>query len=147
QPSAPGSEISAARPCISAGEGPSDGTSCDRRRKRDNSYSTLHPVSAAERIPMTRIGELSGELRRVSRRGVGCEHRWSRIHDVVMAKRLGDRVVLKAGVESVRRKDGRFLGTTRRGTWRRKAGRLAVPPPVPDRIEFHPPPIARKNGR
>jgi hypothetical protein len=37
-----------------------------------------------------------------------------------MAKRLGDRVVLKAGVESVRRKDGRFLGTTRRGTWRGK---------------------------
>ena len=56
-----------------------------------------------------------------------------------LAAKLGDRVVLKAAVETIRRKDGGFLVSTRHGTWRGKRVLVAVPPPLVDRIEFHPP--------
>jgi monoamine oxidase len=47
--------------------------------------------------------------------------------------------VLKAAVETIRRKDGGFLVSTRHGTWRGKRVLVAVPPPLVDRMEFHPP--------
>jgi monoamine oxidase len=57
-----------------------------------------------------------------------------------LARKLGDRVVLKSPVESIRRSRGRFLVVTRRGRrWRSRRVLVAVPPPLVDRIAFHPP--------
>jgi monoamine oxidase len=56
-----------------------------------------------------------------------------------LAAKLGDRVVLRAAVESIRRKDGGFLVASGRRAWRAKRVLCAVPPPLVDRIEFHPP--------
>jgi monoamine oxidase len=56
-----------------------------------------------------------------------------------LAAILRDRVVLEAAVESIRRRDKRFLVATRRGTWECRRVLVAVPPPLVDRIEFHPP--------
>lgn len=56
-----------------------------------------------------------------------------------LAAKLGDRVITGAVVESIRRKGGRFHVVTRHGAWRARRVLIAVPPPLVDRIAFHPP--------
>ena len=57
-----------------------------------------------------------------------------------LAHKLGRRVVLKAPVESIRRRRGGFVVATRdRRRWRCRQVLVAVPPPLVDRIAFHPP--------
>src|SRR5205814_908560 len=57
-----------------------------------------------------------------------------------LAHKLGRRVVLKAPVESIRRRRGGFVVATRdRRRWRCRQVLVAVPPPLVDRIAFLPP--------
>jgi monoamine oxidase len=55
-----------------------------------------------------------------------------------LAERLGDRVVLHAPVGAIHRRRGLRVQSAR-GEWRAERVLVAVPPPLVDRIEFHPP--------
>jgi monoamine oxidase len=56
-----------------------------------------------------------------------------------LAEQLGARVVLGASVRAIHRRGGTLRIETARGSWRARRVLVAVPPPLVDRIEFHPP--------
>ncbi len=56
-----------------------------------------------------------------------------------LAERLGERVVLRAPVGAIHRRRGALHVHSAKGEWRAERVLVAVPPPLVDRIEFHPP--------